>query len=158
MGLDNETVEKYIQLLEKTFITFRLSAFSRNLRKELKKSRKIYFYDNGIRNALIANFSPIELRSDIGNLWENFIISERIKFTIYSGIWSNRYFWRTHDQQEIDYIEERDGKLFAFEIKWNSKSKFNFSKSFLMAYPDHATQIITPEDYTEFIYPVNQNT
>jgi uncharacterized protein len=152
VDLDNGTVEKYIQLLEKTYVIFRLTAFSRNLRKELKKGRKIYFYDNGIRNALIANLNAIELRTDIGALWENFIISERLKFTSYRQIWANRYFWRTQDQQEIDYIEERDGKIYAFEFKWNKNSKARFSKSFLEAYPNNETQIITPENYFDFIY------
>jgi hypothetical protein len=151
VDLDNETVEKYIQLLEKTFVIFRLTAFSRNLRKEPKRSRKIYFYDNGIRNALIANFRAIELRTDIGALRENFVLSERLKFTGYNQIWANRYFWRTQDQMEIDYIEERDGKIYAFEFKWNKKAKVRFSKSFLKAYPENKTQIITPENYFDFI-------
>jgi predicted AAA+ superfamily ATPase len=155
VDLDNETVEKYIQLLEKTYVIFRLTAFSRNLRKELKRSRKIYFYDNGIRNALIANFSAIELRTDIGALWENFVLSERLKFTSYNQIWANRYFWRTQDQMEIDYIEERDGKIYAFEFKWNRKAKVRFSKSFLKAYPENETQIITPENYFDFISDPN---
>lgn len=155
VGMDYGTVEKYIQLLEKTYVIFRLNAFSRNLRKELKKGRKIYFYDNGIRNALIANFNAIELRTDIGALWENFIISERLKFTNYNQIWTNRYFWRTQDHQEIDYIEERDGKIYAFEFKWNNKAKARFSKSFLEAYPDNETQIITPENYSDIISITN---
>jgi len=155
VDLDKGTVEKYIRLLEKTYVIFRLTAFSRNLRKELKKSRKIYFYDNGIRNALIANFSAIELRTDIGALWENFLLSERLKFTDYNQIWGNRYFWRTQDQQEIDYIEERDGKIYAFKFKWNKKAKARFSKSFLDAYPDNETQIITPGNYFDFIYSTN---
>ncbi|NOY95759.1 MAG: ATP-binding protein, partial [Chlorobi bacterium] len=120
LEMDNQTVEKYIQLLEQTFIIFRLPAFSRNHRKELKRGRKIYFFDNGIRNALLANFNLPELRTDIGALWENFIISERIKYLHYNNIWANSYFWRTQDQQEIDYIEERDGILYAYEIKWNA--------------------------------------
>ncbi len=152
IDLDNETVEKYIQLLEKTFVIFRLTAFSRNLRKELKKGRKIYFYDNGIRNALIANFNSVELRTDVGALWENFILSERIKYMEYHQIWANRYFWRTQDQQEIDFIEERDGKIYAYEFKWNSKLKVRFSKTFLSAYPDNETKTITPENYFEFIH------
>jgi hypothetical protein len=155
VDLDNGTVEKYIQLLEKTYVIFRLTAFSRSLRKELKKGRKIYFYDNGIRNALIANFNAVELRTDVGALWENFIISERLKFTSYKQIWANRYFWRTQDQQEIDYIEERDGKIYAFEFKWNKKATTRFSKSFLDAYPNNETQIITPENYSDFIYNTN---
>ncbi|MDZ4758639.1 MAG: AAA family ATPase [Bacteroidota bacterium] len=104
LGMDNQTVEKYIDLLEKSFVIFRLNAFSRNLRNELKRSRKIYFYDNGVRNALLANFSPLSLRSDVGPLWENFLIAERMKFLSYNQKWVNSYFWRSHEQQEIDYI------------------------------------------------------
>jgi len=151
IGIDNQTVEKYIQLLEQTFVIFRLPAFSRNHRKELKRGRKIYFYDNGIRNALIANFNLPELRSDIGALWENFYISERIKYLHYNNIWANSYFWRTQDKQEIDYIEERDGKLYAYEIKWNAKKKPKLSKSFSQAYPEHEYRIINPENYEQYL-------
>ncbi len=151
IGLDNQTVEKYILLLEQTFVIFRLGAFSRNLRKELKRGRKIYFYDNGIRNALIANFSIPELRQDIGVLWENFIISERMKYLHYKQIWTNTYFWRTQDQQEIDYLEERDGKLFAFEFKWKAKSNIRLTKTFAKAYPEHEFQVISPENFEDFI-------
>lgn len=151
LGIDNETIEKYIQLLEQTFVIFRLGSFSRNLRKELKRSRKIYFYDNGIRNALLSNFSQPELRQDVGALWENFMISERMKYIHYSGIWTNRYFWRTHDQQEIDYIEERDGKLFAFEFKWNKKAKPKFPKAFRENYPESEYRLITPDNFESFL-------
>ncbi len=152
-GLDNETVENYIILLEQSYVLFRLPSFSRNLRNELKRSRKIYFYDTGIRNALIGNFNNIEQRNDVGALWENFMIAERIKFTDYHQIYTNRYFWRTHAQQEIDYIEERDGNLFAFEFKWNTLKKAKIPKSFTVAYPGAETKIITPENYLEFIMP-----
>ncbi len=151
VGLDKETIEKYIDLLEKVFVIFRLGALSRNLRNELKRTRKIYFYDNGIRNALIANFNPLSLRQDTGQLWENFLISERIKFTNYQGMWMNRYFWRTHTQQEIDYVEEYDGKLYAYEFKWGKGKKYSFPKSFVQAYPEHETKVITPDNYIEFI-------
>lgn len=151
LEIDNQTVEKYIQLLEQTFIIFRLPAFSRNHRKELKRGRKIYFYDTGIRNALIANFNLPELRTDIGALWENFIISERLKFLHYNNIWTNSYFWRTQDRQEIDYIEERNGKLYAYEIKWNTKKKPKLSKSFSATYPEHEYKIINPENYEELL-------
>ncbi len=151
VGLDNETVENYIVLLEQSFVIYRLPSFSRNLRNELKQSRKIYFYDNGIRNALIGNYNNIELRNDVGYLWENFIITERMKFIHYNDIYCNRYFWRTHAQQEIDYIEEREGKLFAFEFKWNTHKKVKIPKSFITAYPDAITKIITPNNYYEFI-------
>jgi len=151
LGMDNQTVEKYIQLLEKTFIIFRLPAFSRNYRKELKRGRKIYFYDNGIRNALLASFNLPELRTDIGALWENFIISDRIKRLHNDGIWANSFFWRTQDQQEIDYIEERDGTLYAYEIKWNIKKSPSLSKSFVNAYPEHEYKVINPGNYEQFL-------
>jgi len=145
------TVENYIDLLEKSFVVFTLPSFSRNQRNELKKSKKIYFYDNGIRNALINNFNTINLRNDIGALWENYIISERLKYTKYHQIYANRYFWRTRTKQEIDYIEERDGKLFAYEFKWNKHKKAKIPRAFMEAYPDVETKIITPDNYIDFI-------
>ncbi len=151
LAIDNQTVEKYIQLLEQTFIIFRLPAFSRNHRKELKRGRKIYFYDNGIRNALIANFNLPEMRNDKGALWENFLISERIKYLHYNKVWTNSYFWRTQDQQEIDYIEERDGKLYAYEMKWNIKKSPKLSKTFSNTYPQHEYSIINPSNYEQFL-------
>lgn len=150
-GLDNKTIEKYINLLEQVFVIFRLSSFSRNLRNELKNSRKFYFYDNGIRNALIANFSQPEIRNDVGALWENFIISERMKFIHYNGLWVNQYYWRTKDQAEIDYIEDTDGKLHAFEFKWNPNAKAHFSKTFSNAYTDSEFKVIHRDNYEEFI-------
>lgn len=153
VGLDNETIESYLQLLEKAFIIFRIGSFSRNLRTELKKSRKIYFYDNGIRNALIANFQQASLRQDIEALWENFLMSERYKHISYQKIWANRYFWRTKAQQEIDYLEESDGLLSAYEFKWNTKSKARITKTFTNAYPNAAIKIITPNNFTDFIMP-----
>lgn len=149
-GLDNETTEKYINLLEKAFIIFRLSSFSRNLRNELKKKRKIYFYDNGIRNSVINNFSPISIRNDTGHLWENFLISERMKYLSYNRLLVNSYFWRTHARQEIDYLEEKEGKIFAYEIKWSDK-KVSFPKAFLEAYPENETKIINKLNFEEFI-------
>src|SRR5690606_6271522 len=116
VGLDNQTVERYIGLLEKAFIVFRLGSLSRNLRNELKKSRKIYFHDNGLRNAVINDFNPVNLRNDTGALWENFLMSERIKWLGYQRLFTNRYFWRTTVQQEIDYVEERDGVMQAYEF------------------------------------------
>ena len=117
-GLDGKTVEKYMMLLEQSYIIFRLASFSRNQRNELKKSRKVYFFDNGIRNALIANFEHIENRTDIGALWENYLVSERIKYLAYQQKWVNNWYWRTTEQQEIDYVEEENGQLSAFEFKW----------------------------------------
>lgn len=135
IGLDNQTVEKYILLLEQIYIVFRLPAFSRNSRKELKRSRKIYFYDNGIRNALISDFRILELRNDIGALWENFLMSERMKYKAYHNVWAQSYFWRTHDQQEIDYVEDMDGTLFAFEFKWNKHKSSKLPKTFSVLIP-----------------------
>jgi predicted AAA+ superfamily ATPase len=151
LGVKSETIERYIELLEKVFIIFRLPSLCRNLRSELKKSRKIYFYDNGIRNALIQNYKPLELRTDTGALWENFMVSERKKFIEYNDIYSNTYFWRTHTQQEIDYIEERDGMLYAFEFKWNEKRKAKIPTSFADAYPQHEFLCIDKSNYLEFI-------
>ncbi len=150
-GLDNETVERYMDLLEKAFIIFRLKSLSRNLRNELKKSRKIYFYDNGIRNAVINNFNPAGLRNDIGALWENFMISERMKSLMFHNLDANIFFWRTNAQQEIDYIEERDGFISATEFKWNTKKKFRITSTFTNAYPDSKTSVVTPENFEEFL-------
>lgn len=151
VGADIQTVERYIDLLEKAFVVFRLYSLSRNLRNEIKKSRKIYFYDNGIRNAVIGNYTSVENRSDIGALWENFFVSERQKYLHYNKKFVNRYFWRTHAQQEIDYVEESDGALKAFELKWNPNKKVKFSKSFTSAYPNNETFLVNPQNYLEFI-------
>ncbi len=150
-GLDNETVEKYILLLEQTYIIFRIGSLQRNLRNELKKARKIYFYDNGIRNALVSNFATPELRQDTGVLWENFLMSERLKLNHYNGSWVNSYFWRTHAQQEIDYIEEYDGKFYAYEFKWNPSREVVFSKSFTGAYHPEFCKVVSKLNYEEFL-------
>ncbi len=154
-GLDNETVESYIDLLEKSFVIYRLMPFSRNLRNEIKRSRKIFFYDTGIRNALLNHFNPLNLRQDTGMLWENFLISERIKYTDYHRIHVNRYFWRTHNGQEIDYVEERNGRLYAYEFTWNPKKKKKIPKSFLEQYPVAEAKIIHKDNFTDFIMPEN---
>lgn len=151
IGINHQTVEKYIDLLEKSFVIFRLPAYSRNVRNEIKKGKKIYFYDNGIRNAIINNFKQLELRTDIGALWENFLISERIKYLANNNMRANSYFWRTTQQQEIDYIEEREGNLFAYELKWNPKAKAMIPKTYIRAYPQSETKIITPENMEEFL-------
>ena len=152
VGTDNKTVEKYVDLLEKCYIIFRLNGLSRNLRNELKKSKKIYFYDNGVRNAVIQQFNPIEMRNDLGALWENFFISERIKYNHYNGRYANIYFWRTKEQQEIDYIEECNGTMTAFEMKWNPrKGRTAFPKSFLEAYDIKETVVITPDNYLDWL-------
>ena len=152
IGSDAKTVERYIELLEKCFIIFRLNGLSRNLRNELKKAKKIYFYDNGVRNAVIQQFAPLNMRNDIGALWENFFISERIKYNHYRQHYCNIYFWRTKSQQEIDYIEERDGKFSIFEMKWNPKKlDVKFPSSFIKAYPIAESAIITPETYLTYL-------
>lgn len=150
-GLDAKTVEKYIVLLEQTFVIFRLGSFSRNLRNELKSSRKIYFYDNGIRNALIANFNHFELRQDIGALWENFLVSERMKKLHYSQNWANSWYWRTKEQKEIDYIEESNGQLTAYEFKWNPVAKHKIPKLFLGAYPGSQFQVVHRDNMDDFL-------
>lgn len=156
IGTDSKTVEKYIDLLEKCYVVFRLSALSRNVRTELKKSRKVYFYDNGIRNALIHNFNPTSIRQDMGALWENFFISERVKFNHYNGRYVNMYFWRTTQQQEIDYVEETDGAMTAFEMKWNpKKANAAIPTAFLNAYLVKETVTITPENYLNHLIAYN---
>ncbi len=150
-GLDSKTVEKYVTLLEQTFVIFRLGSFSRNLRNELKNSRKIYFYDNGIRNALIANFSQIENRSDVGALWENFLVSERRKMLSYNNLWRNSWFWRTTDQKEIDYIEEGDGAIAAYEFKWNPQAKAKEPGQFAKNYPESTFSVVHPDNVDEFL-------
>ncbi|MBQ4292432.1 MAG: ATP-binding protein [Muribaculaceae bacterium] len=151
LNSDAKTVEKYIDLLEKCYIIFRLHAFNRNIRTELKKGRKIYFYDNGIRNAIIQNFSPLSLRNDVGPLWENFFISERIKANHYNENYAKSYFWRTTQQQEIDYIEEIDGRIHAFEMKWNPKKSASLPSAFKEKYDVASFSIITPDNYTDFL-------
>ena len=151
VGLDSKTVEKYIVLLEQCFVIFRLNSFSRNLRNELKNSKKIYFYDLGIRNALIANFSDISTRQDVGAMWENFVISERKKKLEYSGIWKNCWFWRTKQQQEIDYLEEGDGCLNGYEIKWNPKAKVKGKNSFLTSYKNSSFEVIDKSNIEDFL-------
>lgn len=151
VGADNQTVERYIDLLEKSFVIFRLGAFSRNLRNELKRSRKIYFWDNGIRNALISNFNSLHLRQDTGALWENFLICERLKVNHYLNKSVNTYFWRTRTQQEIDYIEERGGSLSAYEMKWNPKKRKKIPLSFTNAYPNSEAWIINLDNFRDFV-------
>jgi len=151
LGIDSATVQRYINLLEKSYILFHLRSFSRNVRNELKKSTKVYFYDNGVRNALISNYNQLAIRNDVGALWENFLISERFKRNNYSMNYANFYFWRTTQQQEIDYIEERDGQLFCYELKWNAKKKASLSTTFSSNYPNASFKIINPENYMDFI-------
>lgn len=151
VGAAPQTVEKYIELLEKAYIVFRLPALSRNERNEIRKSRKIYFYDNGVRNAVIGNFSLLESRTDVGALWENYLVSERRKKIEYDRTFARSYFWRTVNQQEIDYLEELDGKFRVCEFKWSPKAKVRFPSTFLAKYSVEETLVITPENYDEFL-------
>ena len=151
IGADNKTIDRYVELLEKCFVVFQLGGFSRNLRNEIKKGKKIYFYDNGIRNAIIKNFSPLSLRQDTGALWENFLVSERKKANHYANHYVNSYFWRTHQQQEIDMIEETGGKLYAWEFKWNEKTKVKIPASFIEAYPGTITGTVNRQNYIVFL-------
>jgi hypothetical protein len=132
-------------------VIFRLQALSRNVRNELKRSRKIYFYDNGIRNILINNFSPLALRNDKGALWENYLVSEKMKWNHYHHYYCNRYFWRTTQQQEIDYLEEQNGTLHAYEFKYADNKRARLPITFIKAYPDHTFKMISKENYIDFV-------
>ncbi|MDE6577339.1 MAG: ATP-binding protein [Muribaculaceae bacterium] len=152
IDLDPKTVEKYIDILEKSFIIFRLGSFSRNLRNELKNSKKIYFYDLGIRNTVIGDFRQPELRQDIGALWENYVVSERIKRHRYNRDFASVWFWRSTQQKEIDLIEEENGEISAFEIKWNPRKKdTKIPSQFANAYPNSSFTVITPENIEDFL-------
>jgi len=150
LQIDKNTVSKYIDLLEKAYIIFRLNSYSRNQRNEIKNNRKIYFYDNGIRNMIINNLNPLELRTDKGALWENFLISERIKLQQYNQLYTNNYFWRTVQKQEIDFVEETNGQVTAYEFKWNSKGKAKIPASFINLY-NAIGKIIDKENFREFV-------
>ena len=156
--LDKKTVERYLGVLQQAFIIFRLPSFSRNLRNELKFSRKIYFHDNGIRNAILGSFTPFELRTDVGKLWENYLVSERIKLISNSESYARSYFWRTTQQQEVDYVEELNDKVNAFEFKWNPLAKTKGLRTIKNAYSLENVPIITPDNYDDFLlgerYPV----
>lgn len=152
LGIDTATVQRYVDLLEKAYIIFHLHSYSRNVRNELKKSIKIYFYDNGVRNALISNFSTAELRNDTGALWENFLVSERLKNNAFNNIMAKYYFWRTAQKQEIDFLEEKDGKLSAWEFKYNEKKvNSRCPLTFAHNYPGTPFEVVTPKNYVEFV-------
>jgi len=151
VGSDPKTVDKYIDLLEKTFVVFRLPAFSRNVRNEIKKGKKVYFLDCGIRNAIISNFKPLGSRTDVGALWENFVISERLKHRTYTDMDAEQYFWRTTQQQEIDFIEESSESLNAYQFMWNTTSKPKFPSTFSLSYPKANFEIITPKNVEKFL-------
>lgn len=150
LRIDSKTVARYLDLFEKSFVIFNLRGFSRNLRNEITSKSKYYFFDNGIRNAIIANFNHLDIRDDIGKLWENFLVAERLKKQSYKQIYSNNYFWRTWNQKEIDWVEEREGKLFGYEFKWKRKSR-RTSSAWVDSYPDAAFEIIDNENYIDFV-------
>ena len=155
VGVDKKTIESYLRILEQSFIIFRLGSFSRNLRNELKKSRKIYFVDTGIRNAVINNLNPPNLRDDIGGLWENFVIAERMKRNHNQQLFPNTYFWRSHQKQEIDYLEEMNGELWGYEIKWR-ESRMKVPAGFRVAYPECPVTLVNRENMLEFTGPHEQ--
>lgn len=150
LGINRLTVQKYIDILEQAFIIFKLNALSRNKRKEISKSIKVYFYDLGIRNSLIQNYNPLNIRNDVGALWENFCLRERLKINNFKNNFANTYFWRTYDQKEIDYIEEGGGRYDGFEFKWN-KAKAAAPKDFLNNYANASVKLITKDNYFEFL-------
>jgi uncharacterized protein len=151
LALNRQTVERYLDLLEKVFVIFKVRGFSRNLRKEISKTSRYYFFDNGVRNSLIQNFNPLHLRNDVGQLWENFLMVERRKAINYSGRTANSYFWRTYDQKEIDYIEESGGRLTGFEFKWKGKGRKAARREFMTTYPGSEVLTITPENFEAFV-------
>ena len=151
VGVDKVTIENYINLLEKCFIIFRLNSFSRNVRNEIKKGKKIYFVDNGVRNAVLSHFAPLEMRNDCGMLWENLMVSERVKRNAYKRSYAQLYFWRTHDQKEIDLIEDMDGRLTAFEFKWNERKKTNVPANFDQNYPNSNFNVINKDNFWTFL-------
>lgn len=148
---NTHTVERYIDLLEQSFVIFRLRAFSGNVRNEIKKSRKIYFYDNGIRNAIIQNFNSLSLRQDVGALWENFFVSERMKYNHYSRNFTKSYFWRSFQQQEVDLVEVENTEIRAYEMKWNKNKKTKIPLTFSNAYPIKDSFTVTPDNYMDFL-------
>ena len=150
LGISKNTVEKYLDLLSKVFILHKVEGFSRNLRKEITKNSRWYFLDNGIRNAVIANFNPLVSRNDIGGLWENYMINERLKYQEYQRLMSNNYFWRTYDQQEIDWVEERDGSLFGYEFKWK-EDKVKIPTQWKNAYPNASFEVINMDNFIEWL-------
>ncbi|WP_163409437.1 ATP-binding protein [Flavobacterium ajazii] len=151
LGISKNTVESYLDLLSKVFVIYKVTGFSRNLRKEVTKSNRWYFYDNGIRNAIIANFSRLDNRTDVGELWENYIASERVKFQNYTQKTISNYFWRTYDQQELDWLEEENGVLRGFEFKWNENRKAKIPAAFAKAYPEANFDVVNKSNYLDFI-------
>ena len=151
LGIDYKTVARYLDLFEKSFVIVSVRGFSRNLRKEITKKCKYYFYDNGIRNAVISNYNDLELRNDLGALWENFIFMERLKKRSYQDIFANAYFWRTWEQKELDLVEEREGKIFGYELKWGEKKNAAAPKAWVEAYPEASFELIDRRNYLSFV-------
>lgn len=151
LNLDYKTVARYLDLMEKSFILFNLRGYSWNLRKEVTIKSKYYFLDNGIRNAIINNFNNLDTRDDVGKLWENFLVIERLKTQHYLPIYANNYFWRTWDQKEVDFLEQRDGGLFGFEFKWGNDKRSKNKRAFLTTYPQAKLSVINPENYLDFL-------
>lgn len=154
LSMSKNTVERYLDLLSKVFVVYRQNGFSKNLRKEVVKNSRWYFYDNGILNAITANFNPVEMRNDVGQLWENYMISERMKRQAYDGLITNNYFWRTYDKQEIDLIEERGGKLFAYEFKWNQRN-YKIPEAWKKSYQDSEYFQVNSNNYSDWLKPVS---
>jgi predicted AAA+ superfamily ATPase len=153
LGIDVKTVKRYLDLLEKSFVIYRVNGFSRNLRQEVSNKSKYYFLDNGIRNAVIAQFNGLDQRNDLGALWENFIFIERLKYRTYTPLFANVYFWRTYQQHEIDLVEEHSGKLFGYEFKWSAGKPVRAPSLWGNTYPDAEFQVVHPENYLEFVLP-----
>ena len=151
LGISKNTVDRYLDLLQKVFVLVKIPGFSRNLRKEVTRHPKYYFVDNGVRNALINNFNPLSLRADTGQLWENHLIMERIKYQSVKNLSQTNYFWRTYQQQEIDWLEEKNGQLSAFEIKWKEHKKAKIPSAFAQAYPDASFEVISRDNYLSWI-------
>ena len=151
LGMSRSTVDRYLDLLQKAYVLYSRGGFSRNLRKEMAKSRRYYFYDNGIRNGVIGNFNALTLRDDVGALWENYVLTERLKYNLYTGRWAESYFWRTYDRQEIDLVEERQGRLRGVEAKWNRKAKARVPGGWRRAYPDSTFEVVHPGNYLSFV-------
>ena len=156
LRISRNTVEKYLDLLTKVFIITRVGALSRNLRKEVAKSSRYYFLDNGIRNILIGNLNEVHLRNDMGILWENYMVSERIKYQQYNYVLVYNYFWRTYDQQEIDWVEDRGGRLYGYEFKWNARKKARPPAAWNKSYPDASFKVVNPDNYTEWLLPAEE--
>jgi uncharacterized protein len=152
LKIKSETVENYLDLLAKSFVIFRLKSYSTNARKEVSKMSKVYFWDNGIRNAIIDDFRPLKLRNDVGALWENFLVSERMKMKAWKEYTANSFFWRNNQQREVDYLEKKHGELVAYEMKWNSDKKHKISLAFTNAYPKAKTHILTPLNFKSFCF------